>query len=147
VSEVSFEGIVSDGRLPLDMAKGIAKVIASSSGKRLEIIVKHKKKARSLNQNSYYWGVVIPMIVGMFRDNGNYVDGDDVHDFLKQHVGKLSRVLVLPDGEILKATGSTSKLTAMEFEAYLERVRAWAAEFDLAIPLPNENLTTMKGDL
>jgi hypothetical protein len=74
----------------------------------------------------------------MFRDAGNYVDAEDVHGFLKEHVGKLSRVIVTPDREVVKAPGSTTKLSTQEFEVYLEKIRAWAAGYGCVIALPNE---------
>ena len=100
------------------------------------------KKRRSLNQNAYYWGCVLPPIVAMFREHGSNVDAEDVHAFLKDNVGKLKQVFVTPDGEVLSGPGSTAKLGTMEFEVYLEKVRAWAAEvLGIAIPLPNEQVS------
>ncbi len=135
-----FHGMVIDGKLPRDVSEKIAALIRSMNGKKLVITFKEMKKRRSLSQNAYMFGYVIPPIVQMFRDAGNYVDSDDVHAFLKQHVGKLSQVIVTPDGEVLRSLGSTAKLSTMEFEAYLEQVRAWAAEHGVPIDLPNEGL-------
>ena len=109
-------------------------------GKRLIITLKEQKRKRSLNQNSYYWGYVLPPLVAMFRDAGNNVDAEDVHSYLKEHVGKLKQVFVTADGEILTGAGSTAKLSTVEMEVYLEKVRAWATEYGVAIPLPNESV-------
>lgn len=129
---------VTRGSLSDEAHRRIRLALQGMEGKRVQLTLKEIKRRRSNNQNAYYWGVAIPAITAMFREAGNYVDDEEVHEFLKLRVGKLSRVLVMPDGEIIKTLGSTAALTTMEFEAYVERVRAWAAEMGCPIPLPNE---------
>ena len=102
------------------------------------IEIKPEKKYRSVFQNSYYWGIVIPIVVNLFNENGNNVDADQVHEFLKAEVGKLNQKLILPDGEIKDVTISSAKLKTMEFEDYLAKIRAWAAEWGCIVPMPNE---------
>lgn len=102
------------------------------------IEIKEAKRIRSRNQNNFYWGCVIPAVCGMFIEAGQPVDPDDVHEYLKTEVGKLTRSLTLPDGEIKTISGSTTKLTTGEFEDYMTAIRAWAAHYGCIIPLPNE---------
>jgi hypothetical protein len=132
---------VVDGRLPERDAKRIGEVIRKFDGKRVVVSVQEVKKTRSSQQNRYYWGCLIKLITDEFRDAGNMVNGDDVHDFLKAEVGKLSQVLVTVEGEVFRGPGSTAKLTTTEFSNYIEAVRAWAADrLDLKIPSPNETI-------
>src|ERR1700712_598821 len=112
--------LATDGRLPPSVWQRLGEAVAQMPGKRFIVTLKEQKRKRSLNQNAYYWGVVIVAITQMFRDAGNYVDGEDVHEFLKLRVGKLAQNIVTPDGEVVKSLGSTAKLSKMEFEAYLE---------------------------
>lgn len=135
---LEFSGQVTCGRLPAAVSEKIAAVIRRMDGKRLVISVREQKRRRSLNQNAYYWGVVVELVTQMFVEAGNSISRDDVHDFLKQHVGKLEREIHTPDGEVVTTLGSTAALTTQEFEVYLEKIRAWAAEFGLVIPLPGE---------
>ena len=135
---VEFSGVVTGGRLPAKVAEQLATVIRLAEGKRVVVAVREQKRTRSNQQNAYLWGAVYPPIVAMFRDAGNMVDAEDVHLFLKLRVGKLSQVFVTPDGEVIKSLGSTAKLTTTEFMDYVERVREWAAGFDVIIPLPDE---------
>jgi hypothetical protein len=139
VLEIPF--LATDGRIPSLVWERLAGAVSRLPGKRFIITLKEQKRKRSVNQNAYYWGVVVAAITQMFRDAGNYVDGEDVHEFLKLRVAKLSRMIVTPDGEVHKSLGSTTKLSTMEFEVYLERVRAWAAEYGCIIPLPNEQVS------
>lgn len=128
------------GKIPASVLQRLAEAVAALEGKRLILALKEQKRKRSLNQNAYYWSVVVPAVTQMFREHGNYVDDEEVHEFLKMRVGKLAQVYVTPDGEVLKGPGSTAKLSTMEFEVYLEQVRAWAAGLGVAIPLPNETI-------
>lgn len=138
MSTLEFIGLVKDGKLPDAVRVQIGDAVKQFDGKRVSVVIKEVKRRRSSNQNGYYFGCVIPPIVAMLRAYGNDVDADDVHDYLKQEVGKLNRIVVLPDGEVKKVLGSTRNLTTLEFEAYLEKCRAFAAEHGVEIKLPNE---------
>jgi hypothetical protein len=139
VLELPFQPL--DGKIPTAVMHRLLDAVAKMDGKRLILALREQKRRRSLNQNAYYWGVVLPPILQMFREAGNGVDAEDVHTYLKEHVGKLKQVFVTKDGEVLTGAGSTAKLSTQEMEVYLDRVRAWAAEYGVAIPLPNEQLS------
>ena len=132
--------ISNSGHLPGQVHREFDDLIRAFAGKRVTIKLSPYQKKRSLSQNSYLWGVVYPPIVHMFREAGNSVDAEDVHSYLKEHVGKLKQIFVTADGEILTGAGSTAKLSTMEMEVYLEKIRAWAAEHGVFIPLPNEQV-------
>lgn len=105
----------------------------------VRITVEQAKRLRSVNQNAYYWGVVIPHIIHMFQDAGQPASPDDVHQYLKERVGKLCKMIETPDG-LSFITGTTTNLSTAQFENYLEAVRAWAASYGCLIPLPNESI-------
>lgn len=138
VLELPFHALA--GKIPAPVMHRLLDAVAKMDGKRLILALREQKRRRSLNQNAYYWGCVLPPIVQMFREAGNAVDAEDVHAYLKEHVGKLKQVFVTPDGEVLTGSGSTAKLSTQEMEVYLEKVRVWAAEYGVAIPLPNEHI-------
>lgn len=131
---------VKDGHLSDDCRQDIIRALRTLSGGYAKITIERRKKTRSLSQNAYYWSVVVPLIHEMFTDAGNSVDEEEVHNFLKDEIGKLTKYVKLPNGEFKQVSGSTAKMGTVEFEEYLEKVRAWAAEFNLLIPLPNEKL-------
>jgi hypothetical protein len=138
--ELSFKP--ESGKPPTSVLYRLLDAISRAGDKPLVLTLKAQKKRRSLNQNAYLWAVVYPAIVEVFREHGNNVDAENVHDFCKDHIGKLRQVFVTPDGEVLTGPGSTAALGTMEFEVYLEKVRAWAAEtIGVAIPLPNEQVS------
>lgn len=89
-------------------------------------IVKSKRK-RSLNQNKYYWGVVLKVI----SMHTGYTS-DEVHQ-------ELAKMFLSYDNNGKQFVRSTTKLTTWEFEQYLDKCRAWAQkEMDCHIPMPNE---------
>jgi hypothetical protein len=137
MKELSF-AVTPAGHMPGNEHRQFDDCIRSMAGKRVVVTVKEYKKKRSNPQNRYYFGCVIPLVTKFFRDAGNMVDGDDVHNYLKLRVGKLAQIFVTPDGEVIKSLGSTAKLSTIEFEVYMTNIRAWAAEYGLQIPEPNE---------
>lgn len=137
---VEFPCRVTGGRIPATVAEQIAALVRNADGKQIVVSVREVKRTRSLSQNNYLWGAVYPPVVARFREHGTMVDSEDVHLFCKQHVGKLRRVLVTPDGEVLHSVGSTRHLTTSEFAEYVESVRQFAAErMGINIPSPGEH--------
>jgi NinB protein len=134
--------LVSNGRIPLETSQAVAAAIRRMEGKRLVISLREQKRTRSNNQNAFYWAVVIPLVLEMFVEAGNDTNPEEVHLFLKENVGGsvCVKVLLTPDGKRCPVLRSSADLSTAEFEDFLERVRAWAAEMGTQIPLPNENL-------
>ena len=104
------------------------------TGKKLIKIESFKNK-RSISQNNYYWGVVLKYVA---VETGFTVD--EAHQVLtKQFLGY--EKVNSKTGEIIDLVKSTKKLSTVDFEEYLERVRQWALNFlDCKIPLPNESI-------
>lgn len=97
-----------------------------------QIMIKVDRDSRSAKQNKYYWGVVVKLI----SDYTGF-ETDEVREFLKCKFLKYEKAL--PSGEVAELIASTTKLDTKEFEEFMEKVRAFAAqELDLIIPLPNE---------
>jgi hypothetical protein len=130
-----------DGKPPASVLHRLLDAISRAGDKRLVLTLKEQKKRRSLLQNAMYWGYIVPPITAMFRENGNMVDDEDVHDFLKMRVGKLAQIFVTPDGEVLKGLGSTAKLSTTEFSNYIECVKAWGAQYGVQFPPPDKGIT------
>jgi len=111
-------------------------------GQYVEISISPVKRERSLSQNSYYWGVVLPMITEEVagKEQGR-VDEEivqQVHEEMK--IRFLSfEVESLVDKSKLTFTKATKELSTSEFESYLEQIRRFAKnELGINIPLPNE---------
>lgn len=136
---------IIDGQLSDRAAIEFAAELATHCDKDICINVERKRKKRSLNQNSYYWGVVIPICRGILVEYGNDVDDEEVHSFLKEHVGKLTGSVVDAKGR-RAITKSSASLSTAEFEQYIMRVTVWAATENVIIPSPNEDLIPPIGE-
>ena len=137
---LEFRFKADGGVIPPDLLQAAKNVVARLVGKSVILSIRVSSRRRSNNQNAYYWGVVIPYIKQMFDDYGNNLDEEDIHEFLKKEIGKLSKSVLLPTGEFRYITGSSAELSTVGMENYLEKIRAWAAECGLVIPLPNERM-------
>ena len=86
---------------------------------------------RSLNQNNYLFGVVYKYIS---EETGE--DIDRVHDLMRL---KFHYEIVEDNGESAKVLKTTTKMSTIEFNNYIEQIVRWAASFlNLNIPMPNE---------
>jgi hypothetical protein len=97
-------------------------------------------RTRSLPQNAYYWGVVVPMVKKGLYDEGfdEVKTNEDAHEVLKLlHLKK--QFVSKSTGDVIEFGGSTAELNVPGFNDYIERICRWAAEYlGIAIPSPNE---------
>jgi hypothetical protein len=101
--------------------------LLSLEGKDVHVSIRKKQKTRSNNQNAFYWGVVIPLLC----ETTGYTD-EEMHEALKM-------IFLIDKSRKIPTLQSTARLTTIEFEDYIEKVRQWAAqELNCVIPLPNE---------
>jgi hypothetical protein len=109
-------------------------------GKHL-ITIKDIRK-RSIQQNRYYWGVCVPMVRKGLYDAGydEVKTNEDAHEVLK-HVLLKKSIVSKQTGDMIDLSASTQKLSIPEFDAYVESVCKWAAEYLLVIiPSPYQQL-------
>src|SRR5262245_22951632 len=111
-------GLVSNGKLPIDVVSSIGQALRRSEGKRVAVTLREVNHNLSGNQNRNYWGVVVAYVLEMFQDAGNDVDAEQVHEFLKEHVGQLEAIITDPTGKRRRITGSSAGLSTMAFEEY-----------------------------
>ena len=107
-----------------------AKRLLSEIKKPIQIIVVRKKKQRSLNQNAYYW--LTMKLIG--EDLGYFAE--EMHTVFA--IMFLKKIINLGTHSI-ESYRSTTKLTTVEFEEYLQNIRIFASsELGIFVPLPNE---------
>jgi len=141
-----FFGRILNGRAtmyPTDKEYYDGYVHTFREDQEIEITIKNKFKKRTskqpdeeTNQNGYYWGIPIRIIMDEF---GDQFTKQELHDWIQIKVGNTK---VMPDGtEIAKGT---SEMPAGEFEEYCSKVRMWCAvpgnlcEDGMYIPEPYE---------
>lgn len=122
-----FAGWVKGGKVLLDLRREFDRYASSFEGKRIQLVLKKYKTQRSIEQNKYYWGVIIKILSEEF---GYFPE--EIHDALRFKFLRVS-------GRVLSIAKSTTELTTIEFEIYQEQIRVWAlTEHQIKIPLPNE---------
>ena len=121
----------------------IKKAIAEFEGKEVVISIDKAKKNRSNNQNSYYWGICIPLIQsGLKEATGEYFGSENIHyDILIKMFAPSLEIVNKLTGQILSKQISSSEMTTIQFMEYVMEVQKWASEFlNIDIPDPNEEI-------
>lgn len=137
--KIQHFGHVDNGILKIHYRAVFDSLLSNFNGKDVEVIVQRKRKKRSNNQNRYYWGVIIPCIQqGLFDTQGEWLNNEQVHEFLKQNFN-YKEIVNQNNGEMIKLGLTTTDKTTIEFEEYQDKCRQFADEFlNIIIPLPNE---------
>lgn len=131
----TFPATKNEGHFELSDPVGWEKYIAGLKDGNYLLSIKRRYKTRSLDQNAYYWGVVVALIADYIGETP-----DETHEILKSmFLREKHRKTV--EGKIIEyvTIQSTASLKTIAYEDYLRRIREWASAFlSLYIPLPNE---------
>lgn len=115
-----FIGTIKEGRLffPGEVtAKRWLDRLRSFEGQEVQITVSKRRKKRTLKQNSYYWGAVLPLLA----EESGHTD-EEIHRALTL---KFLKSKLDDNLEVIK---STSELSRGEFAEYLMEVELWAID-------------------
>jgi hypothetical protein len=119
----------------------IAKLFHDATDGRYLVELK-KRNHRTLNQNDYYWLIMTDYVQpGLYDAGWNTIKSkEDAHEFCKELFLKVKEENE-KTGEVRTRIKSTTELTTIEFNTYLEEIWAWAAEYlNITIPSPNQKL-------
>lgn len=127
-----FRAKIESGKLVLAVPRAYDAHLRNLDGKEVEVIIRVPKKTRSLQQNKYYW----PVVVGLIADHLGLTPYE-AHEWLRQEFLPCNELQIGQKRHIIGR--STTELSTVEFEQYTANVRMWAGrEFQIFIPLPNE---------
>ena len=101
-----------------------------------------KKNNRSLPQNAYYHGCIVPEIKrGMYEIGYDEISTNQVHELLKAKFLQ-KEIINKHDGEVILVPGSTATLTTIEFNEFIEKCQKFAAEYlGIVIADPNTQVS------
>ncbi len=110
-------------------------ILKQYEGQMIDVWIDKQRKNRTLSQNAYYWGVIVPLICEEWGEDKN-----TVHDYLKKRFLSYRKVIKTPKGEkMVELIGSTAKLNTSEFTDFNEKVKMWASQnLNCYIPDPCE---------
>ena len=120
------------------MIERIAGFLASVlPGQRVRVTVEKYVRRRSDQQNRYLWGCVYPTIL---REGGEAMGGWHAQDLHELFLGRVFGWEVLEGfGEKRKRPiKRSSKLSTVEFAAFVADIQQFCAELGIYIPEPNE---------
>ena len=119
------------GKVVLDDKDRFEKALMRYEDKDGFLTIEPIYKQRSLQENRYLFGVVIP-VLNETEDFGGW-DKEAVYRYLE------FKFLNDFPGEKPREWVKIKELTTIDFEELMERIREWAAiEFGANIPVPNE---------
>lgn len=98
----------------------------NDDGKPLRIILTSSDKKRTLEQNSFYWGFLLPQIAEQTWVEGRQYSDEVWHVHLAELFAEKEEI-EMPDGTIFIRPKSTTKMKVAEFSKYLQQVEAYAA--------------------
>lgn len=102
-------------------------------GWELEVAVQRRRATRSVTANAYYWGVVLFYVSEHTGDSP-----EDLHEYFKKRFNP-KPLAIAREGEDQVIGGTTRTMNTVQFYAYVEQIRQFAAEFlDCNIPSPGE---------
>lgn len=114
----------------------LCKMIKSLRGSHWLEITKCREQ-RTLAQNAFYWGVVLPRVAdGITEAWGEDMSSDAAHEFLKDRFLK-KPIVNRNTGELMGQTEpSTASLNTEQFGKYLDDIIKFSAEqLDVEIPI------------
>lgn len=132
--KLEFNGYVKDGKMFIRNRQDFDHAIKRFEGKDIEIVVQKKRNVRSLQQNRLWW-----LYVTIIAESLGY-EKEECHCILKYKFLKREKV-VEKTGEVIPYLESTTRLTRSEFSEVVESVIRWAAEMDIILPEPNQQLS------
>jgi hypothetical protein len=119
----------------------ILNALEKFEGQEVILTIQKAKKSRSNPQNSFYHGVVIPIMQQALKDAGYLMTNESVHDMLKLRFLKESILVNEESGEYIERIKSTTELTTTQFAEYILDIQKFAVEyFNVQIPDPNEEI-------
>jgi hypothetical protein len=106
-----------------------------------EILIRPRKRTRTLDQNAYYFAAVVAPFTEWLREvyGDRQIDKEQAHEMLKVKIlGSNDWLLPNSESEKLLILPRSKTLTTDEFSDYIEKCAAWLAEFCEIVVVPSE---------
>jgi len=119
VSQI-FRGEVKNSKIVLETEgakRRFESLMKGFEGQKIELSIEKQRRRRSLEQNNFYWGCIIPLIaeqVGMLDDETHRA---------------LALKFLKDNSKPLEIVRSTSELSKSEFVEYIFDIQVWASSF------------------
>lgn len=126
--------VQENGKLTDGSRQIMANVIAGFAGKWIKIAVCERKEKRSLDQNSYYWGVIVPHVRKVRFEMGDPLTIEQVHeDLLAQYSPSVTMKRM--DGAFYTRPLRSKEMYVAEMAAYITAITETMASFGFPVPI------------
>ncbi|SHJ06849.1 hypothetical protein SAMN05443429_108114 [Cruoricaptor ignavus] len=134
----TIESRVENGKLMLNRSI-FKQALQTFEGKEISITIRRIAPTRTLAQNRFYWGVIIPFFQELFlREWQEFHDIQQTHRILSAWCVYEERVNPAT-GEVEKIPKGTSELTTIEWLEFERKMAQKAMDyFGEVLPIPNE---------
>lgn len=123
-----------NGKLSDASRQIMANVISTFAGKWIKIAVSERKEKRSLDQNSYYWGVIVPHVRKVRFESGDPLTAEQVHeDLLAQFAPSVTMKRL--DGAIYTRPMRSKEMSVAEMATYITAITETMAAFGEPVPV------------
>ena len=134
---------IESGKLKIAYRDRFTEAIKALPDGRYKLTLEKVYNKRSLPQNSFLHGVVIPEVrLGMIEAGYSPAEcsTESVKDFLKFRFAK-KEIINVQTGEVFETIEHTSEMSTARLNEFIEEIRVFAAEYlNHEIPEPNEQL-------
>lgn len=129
--------ILDNGRLPEGIRETLARIFPSFAGKKMRLVIEEAKDKRSLGQNSYYRGFILPHVRQVRFKNGDPVSLDNAHeDLLEEFAPRVTGVTLL--GKKYGRAKRTHEMNVTEMAEFITAITARMAQFNDPVPMQEE---------
>lgn len=140
MKKLTTTGTITNGELKIHHRRKFDEALQTMSDGRVTVTIEKIYNKRTVNQNAYYWGVVLEMYWNGLQALGWEITKAETHEYLIQRFGKKS-VTNEKTGEIMDVPLRTSEMRTIEMMEYFTQIYQSASEdLQVTIPEPNEQL-------
>lgn len=130
---LSFK-VLENGRLPEGIKESLKWIFPSFAGKKIRLSIEESKEKRSLDQNSYYRGVVLPHVRKVRFEVGDPVNIDAVHeDLIKSFAPVINAKNMY--GKAYTRPMRTHEMSVNEMAQFITAISAVMAQFGSPVPM------------
>ena len=133
----------------IEHAQSIVRLLYPHKDEQLEVNIKKFHRQRTIAQNNYVWGVVIPTIRAWMKERtGSCSTKEGMYAFLRiSVVGQEVLIEEIAGVEVPVVGGKRfSQMTTVEFAEAIDKIILHYAEQGLEIPLPVPNTNNLITD-
>lgn len=124
-----------NGQLPDGMKSTLLSLFKEFSGKKVNMTFAEAKGKRSLDQNAYYRGVILPHVRNMMKEAGDLRSLDDWHETLLESFSPAMTIKDIKGIEGYLRPKRTHRMSIEEMNQFITAISAECADRGFPVPL------------